>query len=382
MKRSTKLLELYFHIPFCVSKCLYCDFLSGQAGKEVQDSYIRALLKETLMRGKEYSDYRVPSVFIGGGTPSVVDVEWIEQLMELTGRAFQLEKDVEITMEVNPKTADETALKRYRNAGINRLSIGLQSARDEELARLGRIHTFGQFKEIYEGARAAGFRNINVDIMSGLPGQTPEDYRYTLERILALKPVPEHISAYSLIVEEGTAFERFLKEGTLALPDDEDERLMYADTARILGSAGYHRYEISNYCRTGYECRHNIGYWSRTEYLGLGLGAASLVGEKRFSNGKDMSAYLDHPTDVREQEESLSREAQMEEFMFLGLRLVKGVERIHFFECFGVTLDAIYGNAIGRNVKEGLLVDEGAWVRLTDRGLDLSNYVMAQFLMT
>lgn len=347
---------------------------------------MRALLAELLGRAGECRDYRVPSVFIGGGTPSIIEEKWILELMRRVREGFDLDEDAEITIEVNPGTVTEEKLGAYRKAGINRLSIGLQSARDEELKELGRIHTYNQFLAAYHAARAAGFSNINVDVMSALPGQSLSDYEGTLKKVLELKPIPEHISAYSLIVEEGTPFFDRKKRGELKLPDEDCERQMYERTAELLGEAGFVRYEISNYARPGFACRHNCGYWKRTEYLGFGIGAASLFQESRFANGRELPKYLKKPLDSREDILKLGIQEQMEEFLFLGLRMTAGVSCLAFAQKFGKTMEEVYGSVLARNRKAGLLYDRKdaktgeLFVALTKRGLDVSNYVMAQFL--
>lgn len=385
-----KELELYFHIPFCVRKCFYCDFLSAPGDDRTKRRYMEALLAETAGSALSYGEYSVTSVFIGGGTPSLVPAEETERLMDTVRRYYRMEEQAEITMEVNPGTVTFGQLKRYRDAGINRLSIGLQSARDQELARLGRIHTWVQFLEAFREARDAGFDNINVDIMSGLPGQTLLQYRETLEKVLSLENPPEHISAYSLILEEGTPFFDRYEKHELELPDEETDRQMYLDTGRFLRKGGYYRYEISNYAREGYECRHNCGYWQRKNYAGFGIGAASLIENVRFRNGEDLNFYLENPLGCRAESRSLSLEEQMEEFLFLGLRMTRGVSMTEFRQLFGYDMEAIYGDVIKKNIRDGLLriryekkgTDRRTpMIALTHRGLDLSNYVMAQFLL-
>lgn len=382
-------LELYFHIPFCVRKCLYCDFLSAPADEGVRRQYMDALMREVRERAEEYRDYLVTSAFIGGGTPSVVDAEQIEELMATVQECYEVASDAELTIEVNPGTVDFGKLKKYRQAGINRLSIGLQSANDKELAVLGRVHSLQQFLDTYREAREAGFGNINVDVMSALPGQSLESYRKTLRKILTLSSPPEHISAYSLILEEETALFRQVGQGLLKLPDEETDRDMYRDTKRILEQAGYGRYEISNYAKAGFACRHNIGYWTRRNYLGFGIGAASLIDNVRFNNRRNLREYLRDPLNDRMEIQRLNRQEQMEEFMFLGLRLTEGVSDLRFQKLFGQSLQEVYGSVIAQNEKEGLLrryIRSGAGVReemltLTDFGLDVSNYVMSQFLI-
>lgn len=382
---NQKELEIYIHIPFCVKKCSYCDFLSAPATEQTLEAYMAALFAEIAGNADKYRDRRVVSVFIGGGTPSLLTGEQMGKLMECIRLHFSLDPAAEITTEVNPGTVSEEKLRAFRKAGINRLSIGMQSAQDAELRVLGRIHDFAGFLEAYEAAVRAGFTNINVDVMSGLPGQTLESLRDTLERVLALRPMPQHISAYSLIVEEGTPFARMAERGELQLPDEDTERAMYEETMEVLAKYGFHRYEISNYAREGYECLHNVGYWIRRDYLGFGIGAASLVDHVRFQNGRDLTAYLENPQGCREGEQSLSIQERMEETMFLGLRLLRGISYEQFEKQYGRSLPEVYGPVITQNIADGLLCEYRdksgeKFLALTDRGLDVSNYVMAQFL--
>ena len=381
---NQKELELYVHIPFCVKKCSYCDFLSAPATEQTKEAYMAALFAEIGGRAKDYKDRIVTSVFIGGGTPSLLSGDSIRQLMEHIREGFSLAPDAEITMEVNPGTVTAEKLTAFYAAGINRLSIGMQSAQEQELKILGRIHDFDSFCQVYREAVEAGFTNINVDVMSGLPGQTLASYKDTLEKVLRLEPMPQHISAYSLIVEEGTPFAAMADRGELPLPEEDTERAMYEETIEVLAGYGFHRYEISNYALDGYECRHNVGYWIRRDYLGFGIGAASLIDNVRFQNGRDLNAYLAHPLACREEQQSLTTQEQMEETMFLGLRLIRGVSYPEFARCYGQTLEEIYGEVIARNEADGLLTvredETGRRLMLTGRGLDVSNYVMAQFL--
>lgn len=386
-------IELYFHIPFCLKKCLYCDFLSfggdsPRADGKTRARYMENLIRETVSRAGDYRGYRAVSVFVGGGTPSVVAPEHLSELMAAVRGSYRLAEDAEITAEVNPGTVDEEKLMCFRQAGINRLSIGLQSADDRELEILGRVHTYGQFLEAYRAARRCGFSNVNVDVMSALPGQTLKGYLDTLGKVLALEPPPEHISAYSLILEEGTVLWEQAEQGKLALPDEDTDRELYHMTSRVLEQAGYVRYEISNYARPGFKCRHNCGYWRRTNYAGFGLGAASLINNTRFKNGGDMGAYLDDPLGCRQDVQHLTLKEQMEEFMFLGLRMAEGVSAEEFAACFGQKAEDVYGEVIRKNVGDGLLRWTGSMsgnaserrLSLTEKGLDLANYVMAQFL--
>ncbi len=374
-----KPLSIYVHIPFCVQKCAYCDFLSAPATDEVQEQYLYQLMQEIQKRAEQYAqDYIVKTIFIGGGTPSCVPVSLLCEVLVKLKQCFAVEEQAEISMECNPGTVTEDALKAYRKAGINRLSIGLQSTQDTLLKKLGRIHTYEQFRVTYDAARKAGFENINIDLMSALPEQSLADYEQTLEDVLAL--CPEHISAYSLIVEEGTPF----YDMDLNLPDEDTERMMYERTKQILGEKGYERYEISNYAKAGKECRHNLVYWQRGEYLGVGLGAASLMKdveqkEIRLKNNSNLNTYLNGDISY-EEEEVLSRRDAMEEFFFLGLRQMQGVSLIEFAEQFGEDTIEWFEEAIVTSIQDGLLEQDGEWLRLTEKGIDVSNVVFERFL--
>lgn len=380
-----KELELYIHIPFCVKKCNYCDFLSGSATPEARKKYVDALTKEIMAYEKRMKEYEVTSVFIGGGTPSLLSSEEIVDLFYALHIAFKLKPNAEITIEVNPGTITQEKLATYRKVGINRLSFGMQSAVDEELAKLGRIHSFEQFENNFTLARRMGFKNMNIDIMAAIPGQTFESYLYSLEKVLQMQP--EHISAYSLIVEEGTPFYEWQQQGFLQLPDEEEERLMYERTKEILEYYGYYRYEISNYAKPGFQCQHNIGYWTRREYLGLGVGASSLIDETRFTNIKDRGVYTELlgkeevcPEELHENVEMIDQRGQMAEYMILGLRMMDGVSVDEFRELFGSSMESVYGLTIRKFQSMGLLEVQDGWVNLTDRGISVSNSVMAEFL--
>lgn len=387
MKTDKSPLSIYIHIPFCVRKCLYCDFLSAPAKEEVQEKYLQALVKEIRQEAARYASCEVETVFIGGGTPSIVPAKWIERILQTIYDYYQMAVEKEITIEVNPGTVDYEKLMTYRKAGINRLSIGLQSADNRELKLLGRIHTAEEFFRTYDDAVKSGFNNINVDLMSAIPGQTLESYQATLQKILSLQPAPAHISAYSLIIEEGTPF----YEDTPVLPDEETDREMYKITNDILRAGGYHRYEISNYAKDGYECRHNKVYWQRGNYVGFGIGAASLVDNVRFHNIRDISCYINNSNkpgrSIREEQEVLTIGEQMEEYMFLGLRMIKGVSVEGFQRIFGKTLDEVYPGLLTRLMGQGLLYQynepetKETYAALTEYGLDVSNVVMAEFLL-
>ena len=402
---NKKKLEIYVHIPFCAKKCAYCDFLSFPGNMRMRREYTDKLLEEIRIQSSFVREYQVDTIFLGGGTPSVLDVTDITAIMGTLKEHYDIAPDAEITIEVNPGTVKMEGLVAYREAGINRVSMGLQSADDTELRYLGRIHTYVEFLKSFQRVRMAGFTNVNVDLISAIPGQTPESWRNTLKKTAMLKP--EHISAYSLIVEEGTPFydrygghvemesyemspeERRRLMALPDLPDEDTEREMYYMTRNCLAEQGYERYEISNYARPGFECRHNVGYWTGTGYLGLGLGASSYLEGCRFHNTSDfqsyVSAHLDDEAEfcqaLRQDMEQLSVKSKMEEFMFLGLRLTRGVSVEGFITRFGQSIRNVYGGVIDKLEREGLLEHKNGYYRLTERGLDLSNYAMSLFLL-
>lgn len=424
-------MELYIHYPFCVKKCHYCDFLSAPTDRENRALYLKALVREIRTTAKACRGKVLDTIFIGGGTPSLMEPKELAALMDAVRGAFSIASQCEITMEANPGTLNRELLDAMKASGINRLSLGLQSTDNDELYALGRIHQYEDFCESFQMARTAGFENINVDLMSGLPGQTVASWEKALKKVAALRP--EHISAYSLIIEEGTPFYELYGEDAPAapqpgtgsdllcsvapqpetgsdplctpapqpanrsearprpvirpLPDEEAERLMYARTKEILEEYGYCRYEISNYARPGFECRHNVGYWRREEYLGVGLGAASLMNGERFENTRDFKEYLawilqESFNGCRKNIQVLCREDAMAEFMFLGLRLMEGVRDRDFLQCFGQSFMEVYGQVIRQHCREGLLhyIEETGQLYLTERGIDLSNYVLCDFV--
>ena len=380
-------LSLYVHIPFCVRKCLYCDFLSFSANEDVMKAYFKALSQEIIRSAEDYSDSMVKTVFFGGGTPSFPNENYICGILSDIRDNYNLAGDAEISLELNPGTASFDKMKRYKEAGFNRLSMGVQSFNDDELKRIGRIHDGATAQKTFEDAKNAGFTNINLDIMSALPGQSLKSYLSTVKKAVSLEP--EHISAYSLIVEEGTPF----YDMDLDLPSEEEDREMYHKTAEILQDFGYHRYEISNYARDGFECEHNKVYWKRGNYLGLGLGAASMVDNVRWTNTRKINDYIsclsenNSITEVRENVEKLTLKDRMEEFMFLGLRLTEGVDLAEFESLFGKKIEEVYNEVICKYAEWGLLrrfVEEKTGhehLCLTTKGLDVSNTVMADFII-
>ncbi len=402
---NKKNLEIYVHIPFCVSKCAYCDFLSFPGNQGMQREYTEKLIEEIRCQSAKVKEYQVISVFIGGGTPSILNIEEMAAVLQALADGFDIRSDAEITIEVNPGTVTAESLSIYREAGVNRISMGLQSADDKELKYLGRIHTYDEFLKSYQRVRMAGFDNVNVDLISAIPGQTLESWKNTLKKVTMLKP--EHVSAYSLIVEQGTPYydrygecsgkekhprppeEDHCLTSLPDLPDEDTERSMYYLTQDFLNEQGYERYEISNYSKRGYECRHNIGYWTGTEYLGLGLGASSYLNGCRFHNTPVFSQYCGacfeqedaFESMLRQQFERLTIEERMEEYMFLGLRLTQGISAQGFVSSFGHNIWNVYGTVLAAMEKEGLMEYKNGYYCLTSRGTDLSNYVMSQFLI-
>ena len=402
-------LELYIHIPFCVKKCNYCDFLSFSSNQKTQEDYVNALLREIHYYGPLMKDRIVSTIYIGGGTPSWLAYERMEEILSALYQNFQIAPDAEVSMECNPGTVTKESLQSYFSAGINRLSIGLQSADNEELKLLGRIHTYEQFVKTYEMARNTGFTNLNVDLISGLPYQNTEKFMDTLRKVIQFQP--EHISAYTLIIEKGTPFydqykfdvvrqEAGMK--TEVLPTEDEAYRIYKMTQLTLKAAGYMQYEISNYAKAGYACRHNIGYWKRTNYLGMGLGASSLIDDVRYTNTTDLIHYMNETQNIQMKEleyedrdknqkkvlgtgihangQLLARKSQMEEFMFLGLRMNEGISRNEFQEAFHTPIEVVYRSVLEELKQEELLEMHAGRIYLTEKGMDLSNYAMAKFL--
>lgn len=372
---------IYVHIPFCVQKCKYCDFLSAPCDKDTRKEYVESLIREILACKKTVNKV-VNTIYLGGGTPSILDGKNIKRIINTIKDNYTVAIGAEITIECNPGTLNTEKIEFYKKVGINRISIGLQSTNNEELKRIGRIHTFETFLESYNMLRNAGFSNINVDLMSGLPYQSLKDYESNVKKIIELNP--EHISSYSLIVEEGTVLSDELKGNEDALPDEDTEREMYYLTNRLLEKAGYTRYEISNYSKNGYESRHNSSYWNRTNYLGIGLGASSLIDGVRFKNTDDLKKYLVNSGNVsliREDIQELSIEERMSEFMFLGLRMINGISKKEFEAEFNRKYESIFGDITDKFVKMNLLIDTGECVRLTNKGIDVCNSIMCEFLL-
>ncbi len=376
---------IYIHIPFCAAKCRYCDFVSF-ADCAGHDAYLDALIKEAALNSEALPERAYDTVFLGGGTPSVLPASAISRILAALSRLFSIAPEAEITIEANPGTLDREKLLAYRNAGINRLSLGLQSANDRLLKTLGRIHTYEQFLESFRLAREAGFSNVNVDIMYGLPEQTPEDYRQTIEMLAAL--APEHISAYSLILEENTPLYTDVNGGAESLPDEDSVYDMHRQGMALLNKLGYQRYEISNYAKPGYESRHNLNYWNNGEYLGLGLAAHSAMRVEgqwlRWENTKRLEDYIQSAMrgerPLLGAPQPIPREEEMFETVMLGLRKTQGVSDAAFRARFGIGMGEAFAKAIKRLFEKGWLVYENGFYRLTDQGLDFQNAALLEMM--
>ena len=370
-------ISLYIHIPFCVRKCLYCDFPSFSGMESIFDDYVRMLCREI---DETYSDYRgmeVKSIFVGGGTPSVLPPALLGRISDKIFSRFDVDSKAEITIETNPGTLDAKKLAEMKSMYFNRLSMGLQAWQDRLLKKLGRIHTADEFEANFLQARDAGFKNINVDLMFALPAQSLDDWQETLEKVMKLRP--EHISAYSLIIEEGTPFFDMFDRGELKETDEVTDRKMYYLAKEMLSDKGYKQYEISNFAKEGFECYHNKVYWRTEEYQGFGLGAHSYADGVRFHNTYDMKEYL-RGEGLRLDKEFLSLQEKQEEFMFMGLRMNEGVSEAEFLRRFGESMDSVYGDEIKELISEELLVKKDGRLSLTDRGVDISNSVFEKFI--
>lgn len=371
---------IYLHIPFCRQKCRYCDFPSYAGMEAKQEAYVTALIEEIKRYGKELDGQEVHSVFLGGGTPTVLPLPLLERLMAAVFDCFSVSADAEITTEANPGTLDREKVRGLRDMGFHRISMGVQAWQNRHLQKLGRIHTIEEFLENYHALREAGFSNLNVDLMFALPEQTMADWQETLEKITELEP--EHISAYSLILEEGTPFYEEWQKGRLPVVSEELDREMYWRAVEFLAKKGYEQYEISNFAKAGYQSRHNRIYWQAEEYLGLGLGAHSYWRGVRFHNTYDLQAYLAKAgKDAVAERETVTPQDALEEFMFLGLRLTEGISFRRFRERFGKEMKGVYGEQIKRLKTEGLLEETESGIRLSGRGIDVSNLVFQEFLL-
>ena len=375
---TDKTLGLYIHFPFCQSKCPYCDFYSI-TDSSCADRYVNALILQMQDYSKAASRHDVDSIFFGGGTPSMLSTKQLLKVIDGIYDNFNVRGDAEFTMEANPATLKTASLRKLRRAGINRLSIGLQSANDDELRALGRIHTYADFEESFRIARKAGFDNISVDLMYGIPNQTPESFAYTLKTVTALEP--EHISVYGLKIEEGTPFDERID--TLKLPDEDTECKMYFDTVEYLALKGYAQYEISNFSKPGHQCVHNLRYWNCEEYLGFGPGAHSYFGNKRFAYKKNISDYvknMENPgsvSDVLSECYEVKENERIGEYVMLRMRLSEGVDTEFFAATFGIDFERLFGKYLEKYEKNGFVRKKDRSWSFTPKGMYVSNYILS-----
>ena len=375
-----KELGVYIHIPFCKQKCYYCDFISFENKCDEIPQYIESLKKE--IKSFDFSNYKVTSIYIGGGTPSYIDSKYIKQILEKLKTRMKFD-NIEITIEINPGTVTEEKLKEYKEAGINRISIGLQSTNNNLLKEIGRIHTYEEFLEAYQLVNKIGFNNINVDLMLALPGQTIQDLKESLDKIIKLNP--NHISVYSLIIEEGTKIEKLLSKGEIVLPEEDQERRMYWYVKDTLELNGYNHYEISNFSKKGKESKHNMNCWNQEEYRGFGVAAHSYINNARFSNTDNIKEYIKNIKESNSEknitiEEEQTLEDKKNEFMMLGFRKIEGVDIAKFKVKFVDNPLFLYREKLNKLVEEGLIEVDLNNIKLTNKGLDLANLVFENFI--
>lgn len=375
-------LGIYIHIPFCKQKCFYCDFCSFANKNEMQGKYVETVINE-IKNITHKEKYTVTTIYLGGGTPSILNPNYIKNILQEIKSSFEILDDAEITIEINPGTVNEEKLKRYKEYGINRLSIGLQSANDKILKNIGRIHDYKQFEETFFYARKCGFRNINVDLMIGLPTQAIEDVKQTLEKIIQKNP--EHISVYSLIIEEGTIIEKLINENKLQLPDEETERIMYWTVVNKLKENGYNQYEISNFSKKTYESKHNTNCWKQKQYIGLGTSAHSYLNKKRYSNTNNIEEYIKNIQENNISKnitihEEQTEESTMNEYMLLGLRMIQGININEFKQKFKRDPTIKYKEILEKLQKENLIQITKTSIKLTKQGIDFGNIVWEEFI--
>ena len=375
-------LGIYIHIPFCKQKCFYCDFCSFANKNEMQEKYVETVINE-IKNITHKEKYTVTTIYLGGGTPSILNPNYIKNILQEIKSSFEILDDAEITIEINPGTVNEEKLKRYKEYGINRLSIGLQSANDKILKNIGRIHDYKQFEETFFYARKCGFKNINVDLMIGLPTQAIEDVKQTLEKIIQKNP--EHISVYSLIIEEGTIIEKLINENKLQLPDEETERIMYWTVVNELKENGYNQYEISNFSKKTYESKHNTNCWKQKQYIGLGTSAHSYLNKKRYSNTNNIKEYIKNIQENNISKnitihEEQTEESTMNEYMLLGLRMIQGININEFKQKFKIDPTIKYKEILEKLQKENLIQITETSIKLTKQGIDFGNIVWEEFV--
>ncbi len=367
---------IYIHIPFCAKKCYYCDFVSFPVMEEKQKDYVQKIKEELIEKSKEIKNY-IDTIYIGGGTPSIINCQYIVDILNCIKENYKVKKNAEITIEINPGTVTEEKLRTFKEAGINRLSIGLQSTKDELLEEIGRIHKYEDFLYTYNLAKEIGFKNINVDLMIGLPEQSLDDVKESVEKIVKLKP--KHISVYSLILEENTKLEVLVKLGKLIMPDEDLERQMYWSAKKILENNGYEHYEISNFAKKGYKSKHNWNCWKQHSYLGFGLSASSYYNNIRYSSTSNLEEYMSDPN-KKNIEEKESLEDTKKEYMMLGLRTIEGVKISEFKQKFIENPIYVFSKELEKLEKEGLIEIDLDNIKLTPKGLDLANIVWEEFV--
>lgn len=375
-------LGIYIHIPFCKQKCFYCDFCSFANKNEMQGKYVETVINE-IKNITHKEKYTVTTIYLGGGTPSILNPDYIKNILQEIKSSFEILDDAEITIEINPGTVNEEKLKKYKEYGINRLSIGLQSANDKILKKIGRIHDYKQFEETFFYARKCGFKNINVDLMIGLPTQAVEDVKQTLEKIIQKNP--EHMSVYSLIIEEGTIIEKLINENKLQLPDEETERIMYWTVVNELKENGYNQYEISNFSKKTYESKHNTNCWKQKQYIGLETSAHSYLNKKRYSNTNNIEEYIKNIQENNISKnitihEEQTEESTMNEYMLLGLRMIQGININEFKQKFKIDPTIKYKEILEKLQKENLIQITKTSIKLTKQGIDFGNIVWEEFI--
>lgn len=374
-------LGLYIHIPFCESKCFYCDFVSFPKKNDEVPIYIDYLIKElSLYKAEINNSFNISSIFIGGGTPSSIDEKYIEKVLEFVFQNFNIKNDIEVSIEVNPGSLTLNKAMKYKNMGINRVSMGLQSLNNQLLKSIGRIHNSDDFYKSFEILKTAGFENINIDLMFGLPDQTLEDLLDTINSVILLDVT--HISLYSLILEPGTNLNNLYEKGLLTMPTEDEDREMYHKAINLLKLNGYDHYEISNFSKVGYRCLQNLTYWKVNPYLGVGINSHSDIDNNRFSNVvnlKDYYSKLDKEQLPLNETESINKEMEIGEYIILGLRLIEGINKSEFKNRFNIDIWDIYSEQITKNVNNGLLIEDDCTIRLTKLGLDLANVVELDF---
>ena len=375
-------LGIYIHIPFCKQKCFYCDFCSFANKNEMQGKYVETVINE-IKNITHKEKYTVTTIYLGGGTPSILNPNYIKNILQEIKSSFEILDDAEITIEINPGTVNEEKLKRYKEKEINRLSIGLQTPNDKILKNIGRIHDYKQFEETFFYARKCGFKNINVDLMIGLPTQAIEDVKQTLEKIIQKNP--EHISVYSLIIEEGTIIEKLINENKLQLPDEETERIMYWTVVNELKENGYNQYEISNFSKKTYESKHNTNCWKQKQYIGLGTSAHSYLNKKRYSNTNNIEEYIKNIQENNISKnitihEEQTEESTMNEYMLLGLRMIQGININEFKQKFKIDPTIKYKEILEKLQKENLIQITETSIKLTKQGIDFGNIVWEEFI--